>query len=278
MNYWTVSPGGSSLAVGVESASHLISAIGAKDRTLLASAMLSAVRTRVFAHHCALLAFEGERSPRLISGSSLDQEWQLFNAASVYAKNFYRLDGLQRLIRCYPASFESPPVIVQRQRAADIEDTEYRAQCYDKLGIVDRVTVLVRVGQSQSLAVNWYRDSSAGLFSDDDIAFIIGLAPLIACCITRHYGLDMDGESNFRGVATDELSKLSPDLTLREREVVQRILDGVTTERIADDLHIRPTTVITYRTRAYDKIGVTSRRELFAAVLGRQNTGRALAA
>jgi len=59
---------------------------------------------------------------------------------------------------------------------------------------------------------------------------------------------------------------------LREREVLQRILDGVTTERIADDLHIRPTTVITYRTRGYEKMGVSSRRELFAAMLRRRGS------
>jgi DNA-binding CsgD family transcriptional regulator len=56
---------------------------------------------------------------------------------------------------------------------------------------------------------------------------------------------------------------------VREREVLLRLLDGLTTERIAADLDIRPTTVVTYRTRAYEKIGVRSRRELFAHVLRR---------
>ena len=114
MHYWTVSPGGSSLAVGVETTSRLISAIGDKDRTTLAAAILVTLRDRVAAHHCTLLAFEGDRSPRLISGSSLEHQWNLFHIASLYAKNFYRKDRLQELIRSYPASFESPPVIVQR--------------------------------------------------------------------------------------------------------------------------------------------------------------------
>ncbi|MNY54382.1 putative transcriptional regulatory protein NarL [compost metagenome] len=100
---------------------------------------------------------------------------------------------------------------------------------------------------------------------------MLGLAPLIASCITRHYAFDTDGESSFRGAVTDELSEICPQLTVREREVVQRILDGATTERIAEDLSIRPTTVITYRTRAYEKLGVSSRRELFATVLRKRN-------
>ena len=93
---------------------------------------------------------------------------------------------------------------------------------------------------------------------------------MIANCATSHYALDADGQAGFRSTVTDELSEQCPQLTVREREVVQRILDGVTTERIADDLHIRPTTVITYRTRAYEKLGVNSRRELFAAMLRRR--------
>jgi DNA-binding CsgD family transcriptional regulator len=270
MQHWTVGRGDSGLLVDVDCAARLVSSIGSKDRTALAAALLSTVRTRLQAHHCSLLCFEGERSPRLISGASLQHQWHVFNIASVYAKDFYRKDGLQRLIGCYPASFEAPPIVVFQQGLADIDDDAYRAQCYECIGIVDRVSILIRVGRSQSLAVNLYRDQSAGPYSLADVQAVIGLATLISNCAARHYALDTDGQSSFRGTVTDELSEQCPQLTLREREVVQRILDGVTTERIADDLHIRPSTVITYRARAYDKMGVTSRRELFAMMLRRR--------
>ncbi len=269
MQHWTISPGDTGLLVDVVSVARLVSSVGSKDRTALAAALLASVRMRVQAHHCSVMCFEGDRSPRIISGASLQHQWHLFNIASVYAKDFFRMDGLQRLIGCYPASFEAPPIVVFRQGVDDIEDAAYRAQCYECIGIIDRVSILVRVGRSQSLAVNLYRDQAAGPYSDADLEFLIGLAPLVANCAMRHYALDIDGESNFRGTATDELAELCPQLTLREREVLQRILDGVTTERIADDLHIRPTTVITYRTRGYEKMGVSSRRELFAAMLRR---------
>lgn len=272
MTHWTLSPGGAGCDVPVEKVVRLVSAIGASNRTLLASAVLNTLHGWVATHHCSILCFEGERSPRLLSGASLQHQWHVFNIASVYARDFYRKDALHQLIDRYPASFEAPPVLVHRQQVSDIEDAEYRAQCYDCIGIIDRVSVLIRVGRSQSLAVNLYRDQASGPFSDDDVARLIGLAPLFASCVQRHYGLDTDGETSFRGAVTDELAELCPQLTLREREVLQRILDGVTTERIAEDLHIRPTTVITYRTRGYEKLGVSSRRELFAAVL-RKRTG-----
>ena len=272
MQYWTISPGDSNLLVDVSGVAHLVSSVGSKDRAALAGALLSLVRTQVQAHHCSVLSFEGDRSPRLISGASLQHQWHVFNIASAYARDFYRKDGLQRLIGNYPASFEAPPIVVFRQSASDIDDAAYRAECYECIHIVDRLSVLVRVGRSQSLVVNFYRDQSAGLFGEKDLAVFIGLAILVANCAVRHYTLDIDNESSFRGTVTDELTDLCPQLTLREREVLQRILDGATTERIADDLHIRPTTVITYRSRAYEKMGVASRRELFAAMLRRRGT------
>ena len=277
MHHWTIGPSDRPLAIDIGGAARIIGSIGSKDRTALASAVLATVRSQVAAHHCSMLVFEGDRNPRLVSGASLQHQWHVFNIASVYARDFYRKDALQGLIGRYPASFEAPPVIVHRQSLADIDDADYRAQCYECIGIGDRVSILVRVGRSQSLAVNLYRDQTAGNFSDAEVDYLVALAPLIASCASRHYAADIDGESSFRGAVTDELADLCPQLTLREREVVQRILDGATAERIADDLHIRPTTVITYRARAYEKLGVSTRRELFAAVMRRRGGERAVA-
>jgi DNA-binding CsgD family transcriptional regulator len=270
VQHWTVNSGESHIALEVASVTRLIASIGAKTRTALASAVLGLVRNKLQAHHCSVFGFEGDRSPRMISGASIEQEWHVFSMASTYSRNFYRKDDLQRLIGRYPASFEAPPVIVHRQRVEDIEDDEYRRQCYECIGILDRASILIRMTRALSLVVHLYRDRSAGVYSDADMEALIGLAPVIASCVARHYALDVDGESSFRGAVTDELAELCPQLTVREREVVQRVLDGMTAERIADDLHIRPTTVITYRNRAYEKMNVGSRRELFAAILRRK--------
>jgi DNA-binding CsgD family transcriptional regulator len=275
MKHWAVTSWQGQATIDVAAAVRLIAALGATHGTTLASAMLEAVRPKIQVHHCSVLCFEGDRNPRLLSAASGDCEWHVFNIASVYSRDHYQKDDLQRLMRCYPASFESPTVMVHRQCIADIEDDDYRAACYQSIGIVERASVLVRTGRSQSLSINFYRDQAAGLFSDVDIEHLIELAPLLAACATRHSALDTQSLSVYRGAVTDELAELCPCLTVREREVVQRILDGATTERIADELKIRPTTVITYRARAYEKIGVGSRRELFAALLTKRSNTRA---
>ncbi|HVW84879.1 MAG TPA: response regulator transcription factor, partial [Bryobacteraceae bacterium] len=51
-------------------------------------------------------------------------------------------------------------------------------------------------------------------------------------------------------------------LSSREFEVLRMIGGGKTVGQIAEDLHLSPTTVSTYRTRLLEKLGVTSTAEL----------------
>lgn len=56
---------------------------------------------------------------------------------------------------------------------------------------------------------------------------------------------------------------LSPDLTKREQDVVALILTGYSSKEIAEKLSISHGTVKNYRLRIYQKLGVSSERELF---------------
>jgi DNA-binding NarL/FixJ family response regulator len=61
----------------------------------------------------------------------------------------------------------------------------------------------------------------------------------------------------------------SPDsvvLSEREREVVRLIANGYTNPQIADQLHVAERTVKTYRARAIEKLGFSSRAEITAYV------------
>ncbi|RYY97887.1 MAG: LuxR family transcriptional regulator, partial [Comamonadaceae bacterium] len=112
-----------------------------------------------------------------------------------------------------------------------------------------------------------YRGKDDGHYTADHADALMGVATLLARCVARHYACDVDGVGSFRVNVSDKVSELGARLTDREREVLTRILDGVTVNRIAEDLKLRPTTVATYRLRAYEKLGVTCRQELFATLL-----------
>ncbi|WP_020656759.1 helix-turn-helix transcriptional regulator [Massilia niastensis] len=268
--HWMLDANQSDVPVNASHAARLIREIGNKDRAALAAAILGITQGFMPVHHCTVFAYEASRNPRLLSGASLDNHWVTFNTATLYIRDFFRKDGILPIIRTIPYSAGNSQVLVHRQSGQDVSDIDYRVACYDHIGIIDRLAALVQVGKGQWVSTNLYRDRSDGCFTSAEVQRFLGLAPLFASCAARHYASDIDGETIYRSLISDGIDELCPQLTMREREVLLRILDGVTTERIAEDLQIRPTTVITYRTRAYEKLGVSSRRELFATVLRRQ--------
>jgi DNA-binding CsgD family transcriptional regulator len=272
MHYWVIDPLQGGASVEATAAARLVACIGSAERTALAAAMLELAARHVAARCCTIFSFEAERAPRLISGAGRGDAWGVFRTAVRYAREFSVYDSVRQAMRApaptlTAASRAAPRLLLQRQRSSDIAHAAYREACYDSQGISERCAVLARIGHDCWIATNIYRDASAPAFSEAELRTLQGLAPLLASCAVRHYAADTDGETSYRGAITADIGALCPALTVREREVLLRLLDGLTTERIAADLAIRPTTVVTYRTRAYEKIGVRSRRELFAHVL-----------
>jgi DNA-binding CsgD family transcriptional regulator len=71
-------------------------------------------------------------------------------------------------------------------------------------------------------------------------------------------------------VIVDELLSDRPafaQLTVRERSVCLGILTGYTSEAMAINMSISINSVLTYRKRIYEKLGITSQNELFLLVI-----------
>ena len=283
MDHWILDSGGGAASLDAADAARLVAGIGSPEPAALAGAILALARRASEVHCCTVFGFEAERGPRLLSAASRGDTWPVFRAAARYTREFSTHDGLHALLRTPvavlpPARAGTLParLLLQRQRGTELAHAGYREVCYDSQGISERLAVLVRVAERCWIATHLYRCASAPAFGDSELRALEGLAPLFAAGAARHYAIDTDGEAGYRGTITADIGALCPTLTVREREVLLRLLDGLTTERIAADLAIRPTTVVTYRTRAYEKIGVRSRRELFARVLRRHGHSHAL--
>lgn len=63
------------------------------------------------------------------------------------------------------------------------------------------------------------------------------------------------------------LLQAQPGLTPRELDVCARLLQGMTHEGIACDLSLSLPTVKTYRNRAFARLGIHFRSELFALAM-----------
>ncbi|PHP66817.1 hypothetical protein CSC94_11990 [Zhengella mangrovi] len=124
---------------------------------------------------------------------------------------------------------------------------DYRARFYDRPGLAGK-TAVVAAGPSLRLAVNLYHAESDGIAAPRPLETIIGRLALAHFEARTEPGYPLP------------LAVLSE----RERDVCLGILSGRKAEAIAADLGIAATSVVTYRQRAYQKLGISSRGSLFA--------------
>jgi DNA-binding CsgD family transcriptional regulator len=135
----------------------------------------------------------------------------------------------------------------------------HRERIYTRHGLRERLSVVCKDQDDGLLAINLYRHESLPLFTDEEIEWVGMGAPILTSCVQRHLDLAGAREQSFD-------ARLS-GLTRREREVCERMLKGWTYEGIASDLGISAGTVKTFRDRAFDRLGIHHRNELFALVL-----------
>ena len=142
---------------------------------------------------------------------------------------------------------------IRTRRMADfaaLMAEDYRALFFDRPGLAGKTALLARGGRRR-LIVNFYHARPP---EAEDADFLV----LAARLLLRHF--DRAGEAPYPA----PLAALSA----RERAVCLGILGGEKAEAIAGRLGLSPATVVTYRRRAYEKLGIAARGELFAICRG----------
>ena len=140
---------------------------------------------------------------------------------------------------------------------------EHRARIYEAHGLAERVSVVQHEGGASLFALNFYRHEHQRALTDSQIADFGRVGALLMALARKHVALlPRDEEAQLQ-----RLHSLQPELTQRELEVCVRLLKGMTQEGIAADLHIGLPTVKTYRNRAFARLGIHFRSELFALML-----------
>lgn len=159
-------------------------------------------------------------------------------------------------------------------------DPAYRNHFFDRNDLVDKASTIGRV-EHGAVYCNFYRMGSSGPYSAGDRSRLERILPLVTSLIANHHLV----LSARRGAAAPPPSLVHTlvgqavppfdRLTAREREVCSRIVLGYTSVGIGLDLAIAPSSVVTYRKRAYERLGIGSRHELFALCLAAAHRQRA---
>lgn len=184
----------------------------------------------------------------------------------LYLTIYYRLDPNKEFLQRFTGGER---FIISRLRQEDITHPGYRSLWYEKMGHVDRLSVVVKADKGL-YCLNLFRNKSP--FPDSSIDWIHQTAPLLASLMIKHSRLSgslsdfMTREAQIE-MLIKRLDRLEASLSQREREVCARVLLGMSSDGIALDLGIKRQSVLTYRKRAYGRLNISSQNELFGLCL-----------
>lgn len=142
----------------------------------------------------------------------------------------------------------------------------YRKIFFNDSEIVDKCATALWTGDT-CFYVNFYRITSQGRFGNAERARLQTIAPAIGASVARHFQQAATGTPDQNLAALFATRAPLSALTPREQEVCRRILLGLSSEAISQALGISLHSTLTYRKRAYERLGISSQNELFAIVL-----------
>jgi DNA-binding CsgD family transcriptional regulator len=230
------------------------------------------------ADHCSVFRF-GADGPHCLGAASRGAQPTARIAAEKYVRGHWRHDPLHGE---YAARLGRRGAGLCRIHPSDIINHQYRQDCFAKPRVVDKVA-LVRDLDGQRYCVTFYRSDASGRFDDRAVAVLDGAKELLLAAVAKHAALARPDPADLAGrptadEVTDLVVQLHGGLTGREVAVLTRILIGMTSEGVALDLGIKVSSVVTYRKRAYAKLGISSQSELFARCLAVREAGGGQAA
>jgi len=138
---------------------------------------------------------------------------------------------------------------------------------YRRFGIIDGLELSWRDGAT-TYYLDFYRTYRLGRLANSDESVLTSAAEMFASLIELHTSLCQSdfgaAQNNSDDIMRAVVGLLGKGLTPRESAVTGRIAAGMDTTEIAREMGVMPATVITFRKRAYAKLAIGSRAELFA--------------
>lgn len=152
---------------------------------------------------------------------------------------------------------------VLHMHAEDAPNSEHRERIYRRHHVIERLSVAQREADGSLLAVNLYRHDHQRRYSDDELDTFGAMAAPLLASVRRHIALR--GETPAQACdARAAMARACPALTPRELDVCERLLKGWSYDGVAVDMGLSVATVKTYRARAFERLGLHFRSELFA--------------
>jgi DNA-binding CsgD family transcriptional regulator len=246
--------------------SAIAAAVSAVDEDNFPDKLLHAFRVIAGTDLCSAFRIEEDGSLRyLFAGGNHPAIPGFAEIASLdYARRYWQRDRVTRQMLATNGTQHSLRVI--RQAWNGITDPEYRRACYERAQIVERLT-LYQVEESRIFA-SAYRTRTSGPSSSAEMERLEAYAPILIAAVAKHAGFRFGAMASVLHPPAQEvighLLNAGCSLSLREAEVSAGMLLGMTQKEISQDCGVAMSSIVTYRQRAYRKLGVANRRGLTA--------------
>lgn len=223
---------------------------------------MQAIAAHIASSHCTVFALRSNGRVEAVSTASAIGEVASLTAAEYLRMGFDKQDSnMVWLSKRKPG--QSPTMWLSHQLAQAVANEQYRRICYGETGIRERLSLLAVQPDGYRVAISFYRNHSFADYRADDFEWMDRHARLILAAVIRHTELSRPTPAavSLNGFPMRELPR-------RERELISHVLAGMTTKAAASEMGISETTALTYRYRAFRRLGITSHRELLAQFSG----------
>jgi len=239
----------------------LISSVGERQ---FGSRLLEFLHHISGAEHAAVFYLTGDDLVE-VTTASLDGSDEAHQQTTIYLK-----DGLWRRDPTLQEARSRLHVSDRATVRTDIPrlpDETLRNVVYGRTDIRDRVLICTRT-EDGIVGLSILRSSRAGSFSAEDLEQIHIVSAALFALLAKHINITWEGPN--AAIALTSLAEIEacishrmPSMPRREAEVCGRAIYGISTLGISLDLGISSETVMTYRKRAYSRLGIATQRELF---------------
>lgn len=208
---------------------------------------------------CSLYRIWLDKPPRLLFSHSFqrpDVTQACFDA--------YEQQGLYRTDRSF-IHVRPERLALLHSTIEDFWNPLHRELVYRRNQVRERLSLARKEADGSVTSINLYAHDEHLGYTSDDIACFHSLAPLLLAGIERHIQLPQKAAAKSRDdTRRARLLELDAQMTTRELDICERILKGMTYDGIAAELSLSRSTVITYRNRAFARLNIHFKNQLFA--------------
>lgn len=216
----------------------------------------------VFSQHFSIIKMV-DSAPKILSYGTKDiGRGVLLACARDYTKQYFAHDELLKQLTEQSQKLQQASDGLQL--AEKIDSRAYKRDIFDRHDLIQRLSGVYHDEHNHPILFNLYRQTQQGFYSDLELENFQRLFPVLAKLLQGHFAILEQKKPNDLRQA---LLLQQPLLTQQEVEVCLRILKGMSYIGIATDLGLKEPTVKTYRNRAFEKLGINFKNQLFAMFL-----------